>query len=197
MSAPEALAANAGAPGVTIGACRLDVTELAAYRERAADLHAVVRDHGLRLPSTGGVASTADALVLSVRPDRWLVLAAPASAGAAAATWCQRCDGRAAVIDQSSALAAIFLSGPAAREALARGCRLDLSVDAFPPGRAAATVIAQVAATLAVLRGGVLLLTPSTTARHVREWLETSARAFGVGSPAPLAFSTLLGHHDS
>ena len=38
--------------------------------------------------------------------------------------------------------------------------------------------MAQVAVTLAVLPAGVLLLTPSSTARHFQEWLAAAARSF-------------------
>jgi sarcosine oxidase subunit gamma len=87
-------------------------------------------------------------------------------------------------VDLSSALTALYLSGPAVREGLARGCRLDLHPEAFPPGSAAASHMAQVPVILAALPGAWLLLTPSTTARHFREWLAASARGFGLATSA-------------
>jgi sarcosine oxidase subunit gamma len=93
--------------------------------------------------------------------------------------WQTRCAGRGAAVDLSSALAAFHLAGPAAREVLARGCRLDLDREAFPSGHAAATMMAQVSTVLAALPSGLLLLTPSSTARHFRDWLASSAKPFG------------------
>jgi sarcosine oxidase subunit gamma len=74
----------------------------------------------------------------------------------------------------------LHLAGPAVSDVLARGCRLDLHPAAFLPGSAAATSMAQVSVTLARLHAGWLLLTPSSTARHLREWLAAAARPFGL-----------------
>ncbi len=196
VSAPEASSPTGGAAGVAIGVCRLDLTELAVLRGHAADLPAVARSGGVALPPTGRVAVSASALVLSVRPERWLLLTSPAAAGAGAAAWSERCAGLAAVIDHSSGLAALHLAGPSAREALARGCRLDLAMDAFPPGHAAATSMAQVATILAALPSGLLILTPASTARHLHEWLMGAARPFGLAPLAEITVSTFFGHND-
>jgi sarcosine oxidase gamma subunit len=69
---------------------------------------------------------------------------------------------------------------------LARGCRLDLDPVEFPAGHAAATHMAQVSVIIAALPSGIMLLTPATTARHVREWLASTAQPFGFAQrPAP------------
>jgi sarcosine oxidase subunit gamma len=128
---------------------------------------------------------------LSVRPQRWLLLGAPAAPGANAALWQGVCAGVGAAIDLSSALTALYLAGPAARELLARSCRLDLDPDAFPPGSAAATIMIQVSTILAALPSGLLLLTPATTARHVREWLLATAKPFGVMPSSEMTLSDL------
>jgi len=71
-------------------------------------------------------------------------------------------------------------SGPQAREVLVRSCRIDLDPQAFPLGAACATIMAQVPVILVALASGLLLLTPATTARHVREWLLAAATPFGL-----------------
>jgi sarcosine oxidase gamma subunit len=76
---------------------------------------------------------------------------------------------------------------------LARGCRLDLEPTLFPPGRAAATIIAQVPVTLAALASGMLLLTPATTGRHLRHWLAATARPFGLMPVTSVSVATLTG----
>jgi len=167
-----------------------DIVELAALRGRSDDLSAIAGVHDRRLPAMGRMVSGADQLALCVRPQRWLLLGAPAAPGATAAYWQAACAGMGAgaaagvAVDLSSALAVLHLGGNRARELLVRGCRLDLSADAFPPGSAAATIMVQVSVILAALPSGVLLLTPASTARHVREWLASTARNF---VPMPLS----------
>jgi len=87
--------------------------------------------------------------------------------------------------------ALLYLAGAGARELLTRGCRLDLDRGAFPPGSAAATLIAQVSVILAALDSGFLLLTPATTARHLREWLLASGAPFGLQRTAGVTVAQL------
>jgi len=126
------------------------------------------------------VVATAGWLTLCVRPERWLVMQARTAAGARAALWQAACAGAGSAVDLSSALAMLHLSGARARELLARSCRVDLHEDSLPAGRAVATVMAQAAVIIATIPSGLLLLTPSSTARHFREWLITSAKLCGL-----------------
>ena len=197
MSAPDHPASGNSPAGVGIGWCRADVTELALARNRMPALEGTAAGRGLTFPPIGRSAATADALVLGVRPDRWLLVTAPDVAGASAARWQERFAGSAVAVDQTAGLAALLLTGPNARDVLARGCRLDLAADRFPPGHAAATTMAQVATTLAALLEGLLILTPASTARHLHEWLIATARPFGLAPPLEISASTLFGHPDS
>jgi heterotetrameric sarcosine oxidase gamma subunit len=196
VSAPEA-AASPVPPGVTLATALADVVELGARRERAQVLKALAARRGLALPPCGRVVAARDTLCLCVRPERWLLLTAPAAAGAAASRWQEACTGMAAVADLSSGFLALHLAGTHAREALARGCRLDLDPHVFPAGHAAATIIAQVAAILAALPAGVLILTPASTARHFRAWLEGASRPFGLAAGAEVSVSALSGDSNS
>jgi sarcosine oxidase subunit gamma len=101
----------------------------------------------------------------------------------------------AAAVDLSSALLVLRLAGPNARDALARGCRLDLDPAAFPGGTAAGTLIAQVSAIIAARPSGFLLLTPATTGRHFRDWLSAAARPFGLAPPTNVTVAALSGEH--
>jgi sarcosine oxidase subunit gamma len=157
-----------------------DIVEIAALRGRADDVGAIARRLGLELPQRGRVALSTNHMSLSVRPDRWLLLSPPSTPGEAARKWTTRCAGYAAAIDLSSALTAFELSGDSVRELLVRGCRLDLDPEAFPEGHAAATIMAQVPVILANLGPAMLLLAPSTTARHFGEWLRSTGRPFGL-----------------
>lgn len=197
MSGPESLSGAVPGAGVAIGVCRAELVEVAALRGRAHDLYAVAARCGLTFPPLGRLAVAAGTLVLCVRPERWLLLTSPAPAGATAARWQELCAGMAAVVDQSSGLTALYLAGPKVRDALARGCRLDLAAEVFPQGRAAATTVAQVATVVAALPAGVLILTPASTARHLHEWLAATARPFGLVQRADVSVSVLSEHQDS
>jgi heterotetrameric sarcosine oxidase gamma subunit len=180
VSAPEGPAeANAGS-GVQIADCPADIVEIAALRGGAPALQEVASRRAAPLPPRGRVGLLAGGLILSVRPERWLILFPPAAPGAVAQSWAGACAGCGVALELSSALTALHVSGAAVREVLKRGCRLDLEPPSFPTGSAAATIIVQVPVVLAALASGVLLLTPSSTARHFREWLAAAARPFGL-----------------
>jgi len=176
---------------LTLASCPADIVELAAFRERAPELVRLAAGRDIALPGPGAAVARAGRLSLSVRPDRWLLLTPPAAPGASAALCQELCQESGAVLDQSSALVAFLLAGPAVPEMLARACRLDLATGAFPAGRAAATIMVQVPAILAQLTAGTLLLTPATTAQHLREWLAETSRPFGLALAADATVSML------
>jgi heterotetrameric sarcosine oxidase gamma subunit len=185
------------APGVALAACPADIIEIAAFREQAPELAARARERGLTLPALGQIAAACGGFVLAVRPERWLLLLPPAPPGASAGRGREISGAAGAALELSSGLVALHLAGAAARETLKRGCRLDLHPAAFPAGAAAACALAQVAVTLAALPSGLLLLTPATTAQHLREWLASTARPFGFQSGADVTVSALSGDQPS
>jgi heterotetrameric sarcosine oxidase gamma subunit len=193
VSAPETGASAAAEIIVVLKDYRADVVEIAGFRGRGRELEAVAASRGLTLPGLGRVVSTAGWLTLSVRPERWLVLQARNAAGARVALWQAACASAGAAVDLSSALAMLHLSGPRARELLARSCRVDLHESSLPGGRAIATVMAQVAVTIATIPSGLLLLTPTSTARHFREWLIASAKLCGLSPQSAPASVELFG----
>jgi sarcosine oxidase, subunit gamma len=180
VSAPEARAVPGTAPGVQLESSASDIVELAALPGRGRDVERIALGRGVQLPALGGTRVATDHLALCVRPERWLILTPPAAAGAGAAAWQAACAGVGAALDLSSAFSALELTGGAAREVLARSCRIDLDPEAFPMGAACATIMVQVSVILVALASGVLLLTPASTARHLREWLLSTAKPFGL-----------------
>jgi sarcosine oxidase, subunit gamma len=193
VSAPEPVSMTGDAAGARLTHCATDIVEIAPLRARSAEFAAIVTARGLRLPSPGRSARAPDRLLICVRPGRWLVLSAPAAAGRAAALWQDALKGAGAAIDHSCGLTALHLSGRAAREVLARGCRLDIAPQVFPAGHAAATIMAQVPSILVALTSSVLLLTPSTTARHFSAWLAGIARPFGLIQAPAVSLTDLSG----
>lgn len=180
MSAGDTSPVREADVGVRLAGCVADIVELAALRGRAHDLGQMVGGRGLQLPAFGRSAVSGGALALCVRPDRWLLLVPRASPGQIAEIWQQACAELGAAIDMSCGLSAFHVMGPAAREMLARGCRVDLDPGVFPRHHAAATIMAQVAVILTALPAGMLLLTPSSTARHFHEWLVSTGKPFGL-----------------
>ena len=196
MSAPDTTAGPLAA-GVTLAPARADVVELAALRERVQVLKAFAARRAVGLAAPGRVVAVRDRLCICVRPERWLLLTAPVAAGLVASGWREACTGMAAVVDLSSGLLGLYLAGTHTREVLARGCRLDLDPHVFPAGHSAATIIAQVTTILAALPAGMLILTPASTARHFREWLEGAARPFGLARSAEVTVTALSGESNS
>jgi len=190
VSAPER---HPVALGVTLARCTADVVELAALRGRREALERAIAARGVALPALGRLAMGGGTLVLCVRPERYLLISAPAAPGESAASWQAVCDGHGAAVDQSSGLAVFELAGAGAREVLARGWRLDLDPRTFPVGCAAASLMAQVSVTLAALPSSLLLLTPASYARHLREWLALSARSVGLAVRPEVSIAVVLG----
>ena len=192
MSGLESLPSAGMSAGVKLQTSRGVIVELAAHRGGTAELTANAAGHGFRLPSRGRAAISAEQLALSVRPNRWLVLQPRDARASTWAQWEVMCGQAGTAVDLSSGLAVLQLCGPEARSVLARSCRLDLDPKHFPAGRAAATIVAQVSTMIVALPRGLLLLTPSTTARHFCEWLLATGRPFGIGSPREVGLSELL-----
>jgi sarcosine oxidase, subunit gamma len=190
VSAPDTATAGRA---LRLGECEPDIVELADCCPSGAALRSAAAAGGTILPDCGGLARTPGELTLCVRPGRWLLLAAPPLTPRTQPPWYRRCAPPPAIVELSSALAAFVLAGPGTRAVLSRGCRLDLDAAVFAPGHAAATIMGQVAVTLAALPAGMLLLTPASTAQHFREWLAAAARSFDVTALAGVTFSDVCG----
>jgi heterotetrameric sarcosine oxidase gamma subunit len=178
---------------VHVALCDAGILELAALRARSAALSSIAAERHTPLPALGRLNRGAHGLTLAVRPERWLLIHSAAAPATVAQAWRDACAGCAAVVELSAALTVFHVSGGAAREMLKRGCRLDLDPRLFPSHAAAATVIVQLPVIIAALASGLLLLTPSSTARHFREWLLSAARPFGLTAVASVSVAELSG----
>ena len=192
VSAAESRSVAGIAAGADLQISRAAIVELAAHRGRTLELTASAAGHGCALPPLGRAAISAEQLALGVRPGRWLVLQPRDARATAWAQWETMCGPAGTAVDLSSGLAVLQLYGHEARAVLARSCRLDLDPKQFPTGHAAATIVAQVSTVIVARPRGMLLLTPSTTARHFCEWLLATGRPFGIGSPWDVSLSQLL-----
>lgn len=153
---------------------RYDLVQVAAWRGGEAALAERLRAAGWELPPFGQAWARDGRIACSVRPQRWLLAAETGGMrpGATLAEACVAAVGETgAVTDLSAARGAWRVTDPKARERLAAGCRLDLDPAAFPAGRAAVTLIAQVPVMLACLDDGWLLMAPSSMSGHIEAWL--------------------------
>ncbi|MGH6781191.1 MAG: sarcosine oxidase subunit gamma [Sphingomonadaceae bacterium] len=132
---------TAGRPGITIEARDgLGIASLIAGDGRHEALAQALKARtGLDLPATPRIAASAKHGLAWAGPDQWHLIAAD---GAGFDDLLRDLAPLAAVSDQSDGRAALRLSGPKVRDALAKGCMLDLHPSVFPAGAAALTSIA-------------------------------------------------------
>ena len=124
------------------------IWQVAAWRE--ADVpsvrSALRKSLRLALPEQpNGAASAGGRVAIWIAPRRLWLVATAQDAGSLAGLP-DLVAGRAAVTDLSHARVVLRLSGPEARTALTKLCRIDLHPRAFAPGRTAQTPIGQVPA---------------------------------------------------
>lgn len=193
MSAPEPIHPLAGAARGHRGAAggtplriafpAREIVQVMLRRGQDAALAAAMRGaFGMDAPGPGHAAAGTEATAIWIQPGQWLLSAPRAGEGALAARAAAAFAGLAAVADQSHGRTTIRLSGPAARDALARGCRLDLHPRVFGPGRAASTLIAQIHCLIHQTDAapGYDLTVFSTLAEPFLHWLLESAAPYGV-----------------
>jgi sarcosine oxidase subunit gamma len=100
-------------------------------------------------PAAGSAASLAAFRVLWLGPDEWLIVTPEGSEGRVANQLQQASgEGFATVLELGSGQTVIELSGPRAREVIAKGCPLDLHPRVFGPGRCAQSRLARTLVTL-------------------------------------------------
>ncbi|HEY5797857.1 MAG TPA: sarcosine oxidase subunit gamma family protein [Bosea sp. (in: a-proteobacteria)] len=147
----------------------------------AALAPAVKARFGLDLPSTPAIASSKTHAAVWAGPGQWLLIANERAGFADALA---PLSDVAAVADQSSGRAALRLSGNRIRDALAKGCMLDLHPSAFPVGMAALTSIAHIGVHLWRAQDGpegavFEIMVARSFAGSFWSWLSASAAEFG------------------
>ena len=90
-------------------------------------------------------------------------------------------DQHSAVSNISDALAAFHLKGANVRQALAKGCALDLHHTSFTPGDAAQTLLSNAAVTIMALADAEFIVICRTSfASYLHDWLLDAALEYGV-----------------
>jgi heterotetrameric sarcosine oxidase gamma subunit len=134
---------SSGEPGVVISE-RIDLgLATAAARKGKADAlkEAVASDYGVQLPSSSHIVQGPQVSFVGYGPGQWLAVSESLANEALARDLSEKLQGLASISDQSGGRAVLRLSGPKARDVLAKGLPLDLDPRAFPLGSAATSAI--------------------------------------------------------
>lgn len=170
-------------PGVILSE-RIDIglATVAARKGKADALAAAIRSaYGADLPTDSRLIAGPGVAFIGTAPGQWLAVSETLANGALAEDLARQLAGLASITDQSDGRAVVRVSGPRARDTLAKGVPIDLHPAVFRTGSAATTVISLIGAHLwqvddaptydiAVFRG---------FAGSFWGWLTASAAEFG------------------
>jgi heterotetrameric sarcosine oxidase gamma subunit len=183
----SAVVAPNGPAGVTLMACDdLGLATVIARKGQAAAVTARVQSlFGIVLPTGPKRVAAGKLAFIGMGPGQWLAVEqASCNPQAFAAKLKQEFAGLASTSDQSDARAVIRVSGPAARQALAKGLPVDLHPRVFGPGDSALTQIALIGAHIWQIDN-----TPTyeiavfrSLAGSFADWLIASASEYGIAS---------------
>jgi methylglutamate dehydrogenase subunit D len=85
-----------------------------------------------------------------------------------------------AVTDQTGARVLVNVTGPHARDALAKGCLIDLHPRSFAPDAVTMTTVAHLGVLIWRAGDGFTLASPRSTAADLWHWLTISSAEFGL-----------------
>jgi sarcosine oxidase subunit gamma len=180
-----------GEPGVIIEErAGLGLATVASRKGQAEALkEAVEAAYGVALPESSRVAQGAAVSFIGYGPGQWLAVSESLGAESLARELGQKLKGLASVSDQSGGRTVLRISGPRARDVLAKGLPIDLDPRAFPLGSAATSTISLMGVQLWQIddtRSYDIAIFRSVSHSFWR-WLTASAAEYGyeVGQPAP------------
>jgi sarcosine oxidase subunit gamma len=142
---------------------------------------AVASAVGLDLPEGAKRMSKDGLALIGTAPGQWLAVAEGDAARKRLGKLVGALQGLATVVDLTDGKAVLRVSGPRARDTLAKGCSLDLHPRAFKPGDAATTPVALIDCQIWQLdeTPTYALAVPSSLAESFWDWLTASAAEFG------------------
>ena len=166
------LAASPRSAPVWIEPAHLRVASVIARRDQAAAVTArAAAAFGAALPDGPRRVSGPRIAFIGSAPGVWLAVSD--EGGPTLNDLRTTFDGLASVVDQGGGYGVLRIGGPRAADLLAAGVFLDLHPAAFPPGSAAATVLAHVGVILWRTRESFEILVPRSYAAAVAHWAET------------------------
>jgi len=136
---------------------------------------------GLDLPAGPKRVSKDGLSLIGTAPDQWLAIAEGQAARKTLDELAGALSGLATTADISDGKAVLRVSGPRVRDALVKGCSLDLDPRAFKPGDAATTPVALIDCQIWQIdeTPSYELAVPSSFAGSFWHWLTASAAEFG------------------
>jgi sarcosine oxidase, subunit gamma len=138
---------------------------------------------GLELPTTPSTYVSDDTTTaIWMGPDEWLITGTRSAATLETQLRAAVSEDGAA-IDVSAQRTTLRLSGPDARDLLAKGCSLDLHPTVFRKGTAAQTMLGLAGVVLVALDDAgtdYRILVRASFARYLADWLIDAAEEFGV-----------------
>lgn len=143
LAAPGRYGKPGGDAGVTIAErTGLGLATVAVRKGQDDDLKSSVRDnYGVELPEGSTMAQGKDMSFIGTGPGQWLVVSGSLGHETLAEELATTLRGLASISDQSSGRAVIRISGPRARDVLAKGLSIDLDPRVFGAGGAATSTI--------------------------------------------------------
>jgi sarcosine oxidase subunit gamma len=119
--------------------------------------------------------------LIGTAPGQWLAIAESKEARALPAMLGVALKGLATVVDLSDGKAVLRISGPRARDTLAKGCSLDLNALVFKPGSAGTTPVALIDCVIWQVDETPTydLAVPTSFAESFWSWLTSSAAEYG------------------
>ncbi len=143
IAVPGRYGSTHGEPGIVIGErVGLGLATVAARKGKAdAVKQAVANAYGVELPSSSRIAQGSAVNFIGYGPGQWLAVSKSLANEALARDLSKKLAGLASVSDQSGGRTVLRLSGPHARDVLAKGLPIDLDPRAFPLGSAATSAI--------------------------------------------------------
>ena len=160
----------------------LGLATVACRKGQAPALNTTVqKSYGVELPASSRVAQGPKVTLIGYGPGQWLAVSESIANEALAGDLAAKLKGLASISDQSGGRTVFRISGPRARDVLAKGLPIDLDPRAFPPGSAATSAISHIGVQLWQAddtRGYDLAIFRSLTESFWR-WLTASAAEFG------------------
>lgn len=172
--------AIAGSPGlVVVPMAGLDLATLVAPEGGAGTLAVRLAEHfGVDLPRRPRLSAGPDLTLIWAGRNQWLAVSPRHGVAARLASAVRDA---AAVSDQGSSRALLWLSGSRLRDVLAKGCAVDLHPAAFAVGDVAMTAISHVGVHLWRPDEASLVVSVSRSyAGSFWSWLSASAAEFGL-----------------
>lgn len=149
-----------------------------------AFLKAVEGALGFSLPLVPNTVShSAGLTALWLGPDEWLIITPPDGENTIVASMESSLgDIHSSITDQTGGQTIIRISGPSARDILAKGCTLDLHPTVFGPGRCAQTMMAKAMAIIVYTDDTPTfdLVIRRSFADYVHAWLQDAALEYGL-----------------